>query len=129
MRVGVVQRRRGAVRGVQEPVQAATAVLERRPLFLLPEHVDAHRLKHPGVHQGLAQPDGLVAGHRLIAEEAAQGQMRQNHVHSLGAQEAVVVGLEVVAATLDLHVGLEIGDDAAPDVGGSERLPSQARFW
>lgn len=55
--------------------------------------------------------------------------MSQDHVHGLGAQEAVVVGLEVVAATLDLHVGLEVGDDAAPDVGGSERRPSHAWFW
>lgn len=128
MRV-VVQRRRGAVRRIQEPVQAAAAVLECHPLLLLPENFDAHRLKHPRVHQGLTQPDGLVAGHRLFTEETVQGQMRQNHVHSLGAQEAVVVGLEVVAATLDLHVGLEIGDDAAPDEGGSERLPSHSWFW
>lgn len=114
---------------VQEPVQAAAAVLEGRPLLLLPENLGAHRLKHPGVHQGLPQPHGLVAGHRLFTEETVQGHMRQNHVHSLGAQEAVVVVLEVVAASLDLHVGLQIGDDAAPDVSGPERLPSHACFW
>lgn len=129
VRVGVVRRRRGAVGRVQEPVQAAAAVLKPRPLLLLPEHFDAHRLKHPGVHQGLSQSDGLVAGYGLLTEESVQGQMRQNHVHGLGAQEAVVVGLEVVAATLDLHVSLQIGNDAAPDVGGSERLPSHAWFW
>lgn len=113
----------------QEPVQAAAAVLEHRPLLLLSENFDARRLKHLGVHQGLTQPDGLVAGHRLVPEETVQGQVRQNHIHSLGAQEAVVVGLEVVAAALDLHVGLEVGDDAAPDVGGPERLPGHAWFW
>lgn len=40
-----------------------------------------------------------------------------------------MVGLEVVASALDPHVGLEIGDDAAPDVGGSERIPGHASFW
>lgn len=110
----------------QEPVQAAAAVLKHRPLLLLSENFDAHRLKHLGVHQGLTQPDGLEAGHGLIPEETVQGQVCQNHIRGLGTQEAVVVGLEVVAATLDLHVALEVGDDAAPDVGGSERLPSHA---
>lgn len=122
-RVYAVERRRGLGRRAEEPVQAAAAVLELGLLLLLPEHLDAHRLKHPGLHQGLAQAHRLVAGHRLVPEEAAEGEVGQHHVHGLGAQETVVVGLEVVTSALHLHVGLEVGDDAAPDVGGSERLP------
>lgn len=122
-RVGAVERCGGLGRRAEEPVQAAAAVLELGLLLLLAKHLDAHRLKHPGLHQGLAETHRLVAGHRLVPEEAAQGQVGQHHVHGLGAQEAIVVRLEVVASALHLHVGLEVGDDAAPDVGGSEGLP------
>ncbi len=129
VRVGVGQRWWGAGCRAQEPVQAAAAVLKCGSLLFLPEHFHAHWLKHPRVHQGLAETDGLVAGHRLVAKEAVQGDVCQHHVHGLWAQEAVMVGLQVVAPALDLHASVEIGDDAAPDVGGPERLPSHALFW
>lgn len=129
VRVGVAQRRRRACRWAQEPVQAAAAVLKPGLFLFLAKHFHAHRLKHPRVHQGLTQADGFVAWHRLIAKETVEGEVCQHHVHGLRAQEAVMVRLQVVASALDLHMSLEVGDDAAPDVGGSERLPSHARFW
>lgn len=129
-RLGVGQWRwGGGCRRAQEPVQTATTVLKRCPLLFLAKYFNAHRLKHPRVHQGLTESDSLVARHCLIAKETVQGDVRQHHIHSLGAQEAVMVGLEVVSPPLDFHVSVEIGDDAAPDVGGPERLPSHALFW
>lgn len=127
--VAVGQRRWRAGGRAQEPVQAATTVLEGGGLLFLVKHFDADGLEHPGFHQGLTETDGLDAGHRLVAKETVHGDVREHHVHRLRAQEAVVVGLEVVAPALDLHAGLQVGDDAAPDEGGPEWLSSHAWFW
>lgn len=129
VRVGVGQWWRGAGRGAQEPVKAATTVLKRGSLLLLPKYFTAHGFKHPWVHKGLTKTDGLVAGHGLIPEETVQGDVCQHYVHSVRAQKAVMVGLQVVAPPFDLHIGVEIRDDAAPDVGGPERLPGHSLFW
>lgn len=34
-----------------------------------------------------------------------------------------MVGLQVVASSFDLHLRLQVVNDAAPDKGGAERLP------
>lgn len=122
--VGVSEGGRRAGRWTQKPIQTAAAVLKPGSLLLLPKHFNSHGLEHPGVHQGLAEADGFVARYGFITEETVQGDVSQDHIHCLWAQEAVLVGLEVVAPAFDLHMSLEIGDDAAPDVGGPERLPS-----
>ena len=110
---------------VEEAVQAEAAVVEGGPPLLLAEDPGAHRLEHARVHERLAQPHGLEARHILVAAVAVLDDVRQHHVHSLRAQEAVVVGLEVVAPSLHLHLRLQVVDDAAPDEGGAERLPGR----
>lgn len=122
---GVVQRW-GAGCWTQESVQTTTAVFKCGPLLFLPKYFNAHRLKNPWVHQGLTETYSLVARHCVITKEMVQGDVCQNHIHGLRTKEAVMVGFQVVAPALDLHMSVEIGDDAAPDVGGPERLPSHA---
>lgn len=119
----------GAGCWAQEPVQTATTVLKCGSLFFLSKYFNAHWLINSRVHKGLTEADSLVPRHRLIAKETIEGEMCQYHIHGLWAQEAVVVGLQVVAPALNLYVRVEIGDDATPDVGGPERLPSHVLFW
>jgi len=121
---GGVGEHRLAGHRVQEAVQAEAAVLEGGLPLLLAKHAGAHRLEHARVHQCLAQPHRLEAGHLLVAAVAVLDDVRQHHVHGLRALEAVLVGLEVVAPSFHLHLRLQVVDDAAPDEGGAEWLAS-----
>lgn len=126
--LGIVQRWQTRLRA-REPVQTTATVLKSGLLLFLAKHFDGHRLKDLRVHQGLTKSHGFLARDCIVTKEAIQGNVRQHGVHGLGAEKAVLVGLEIVAPALDLHVGVEVGDDAAPDLGGPEWLPSHALLW
>jgi len=127
--VGGGQRCWGIRRWSQKPVQTATAVLKCGSLLFLSKYFDAHRLKHPWVHEGLTKTDSFVARHCLITKETVERDVCQHHIHGLWAQEAVVIGFEVVAPALHLHMSLQVGNDAGPDIGGTERFSCHALFW
>lgn len=108
---------------IQEPVQTTAAVLKLAVPLVFPEHLGVHRFEHPRVHERLTETHGFETWHLIIAAELVLDDMSQHYIHSLGAQEAVGVGLQVVASPLDLHLRLKVVNDAAPDKGGAERLP------
>lgn len=91
--------------------------------LLFPEHLGVHCFEHPRVHERLTETHCFETWHLIIAAELVLDDVSQHHIDSLGAQKAVGVGLQVVASSLDLHLRLQVVNDAAPDKGGAERLP------
>lgn len=111
-------------RPVQKPVQTTAVVLKLGLPLFLPENLGVHRLKHPGLHKGLAESDGFESRHLGISADLVLNNMSQNHIHSFRAQKTIVIDLQIVSSPLNLHLRLKVVDDVSPDVRGSERLPS-----
>lgn len=127
--VGVGQCRWRGGGCTQESIQTVTAVLEHGFFLILLEDFDPHWLENLWVHEGLTKTHGLEAGNRLVTEETVGTDVGQHHIHSLWAQKAVLVGLQVVAPLLHLHLGVQVGNDAGPNKGGSEWFSCHVLFW
>lgn len=107
---------------LHEAVQASAAILKYR-LLVPAKELAAHWLKHPGLHQGLAQTGCRKAGH-LAAPGANCGvlhQVAQHSVHRITAYKAVGVDVQVPPAVAHLDLGAQGMDDVVPQLRGTKR--------